>query len=407
MNTKANSTILLLCLDTEKSLRKPKDIMVSDLYDCFSKYGEVDKILIFSKSIIFKAFIELKKKEDAKSVISALHNVTLPQLGQIKLFYSAQERLKLSNKFVEYWDANQDKSQQNNDEIKTDISNQSRPSLITNNQIQPLQDFLSDNVKRRSTLKSNLSTDYTMVPQNEKGKSKSVFGLSPKIILDKGAEFVRRSQFINPSNIEKLTQENSTQNVPSKVVLISNLLNTFSTAQQLFNLFSCFGDINKIILMHNLQKALIEYSEFEGSKACLLHLTGVVVGNTKIKINYSKYKEIDVKKSFRNEASIQFNEILTVPSSQNRFGVNGLQEVKPISRKLLFEVEKKENVKIIDIYFYIEKFAEPDAIEVISTDDDNKMKLVVYFKKKSSALMIMSRFHRSEIKSAKIFISFS
>ena len=158
--------------------------------------------------------------------------------------------------------------------------------------------------------------------------------------------------------------------------------------------------------MHNHQKALVEYNDFCGAKACLTHLVGATVGTAKLKINYSKYKTIDIKKSFRNEASIQFNEILTVPASQNRFKSDEIQKVNTISSKLLFEIEKKDDVKMIDVYFYIEKFAEPNAIKVISKEDDPTMKLVLSFKNKSTALLIVSRFHRVEIKSAKVSICF-
>ena len=158
--------------------------------------------------------------------------------------------------------------------------------------------------------------------------------------------------------------------------------------------------------MHNLQKALVEYQAAESSRLCIEHLSGLSIAATKLKVNYSKYKKIDIKKSFRNEASLQFNEVLTVPSSLNRYGPGIIPAIDSIGSKLLFEVEKKDNVKMLDVYFYIEKFAEPQSIKVLDSPDKGKMQLVLTFKDKATAITIMSKFHRSDIKSAKVSISF-
>jgi len=40
--------------------------------------------------------------------------------------------------------------------------------------------------------------------------------------------------------------------IPSKVILVSNLNNIFENAIEIHNLFSCFGNIVKILLMKNL-----------------------------------------------------------------------------------------------------------------------------------------------------------
>lgn len=407
INTSENSRILLLCLGTDKVGRKPKDITVNDVHEVFSRFGALNKILIFSKTAVFKAFLEFGDFGSSNMVQNTLHNSTLPKLGQVKLYYSAQEKLESSNKFVEFWEKDVVKSISKDDDVFTHSSTSSRPSNDAKIENFFVKDLLSDSSKKRPKVNCNFSSKLSTSPKYEDTKSKSAFTEPKHIILSKGTEFSRKIELgntLSTLDIGMNIEEPKTQ--LSKVVLVSNLDNVFSSVQELFNLFSCFGDINKLILMHNLQKALVEYQIPESSKLCIQHLSGLSIMNTKLKVNYSKYKKIDIKKSFRNEASLQFNEVLTVPSSLNRYGPGIIPQIDSISSKLLFEVERKDNIKMLDIYFYIEKFAEPQSIKILDSTDKNKMQLMLSFKDKATAISIMSKFHRSDIKSAKVSISF-
>lgn len=122
MNTKDSSKILLLCLNTEKSVRKSKEIMITDIYDCFGRFGGLQKILVFSKAAISKAFIEFDEFEHSSTARTALHNETQSQLGLMKLFFSTQTSLERSNRYVEFWQSGQEKPQHDSDELKTCIS---------------------------------------------------------------------------------------------------------------------------------------------------------------------------------------------------------------------------------------------------------------------------------------------
>lgn len=417
MNTSENSRILLLCLGTDKVGRKPKDITINDVREVFSRFGALSRILIFSKTAVFKAFLEFADFDGSNMVQSSLHNSTLPKLGHVKLYYSAQEKLESSNKFIEFWEKDSIRSISKDDDIFTNSSTSSRHVKDVKLENFFVKDLLSDSGKKRPKVACNFSSKLSESPKYEELKTRSAFTELKPIILSKGTEFTRKMELgatISTMDLNarleepkpQMQNQMQTQTQLSKVVLVSNLDNVFSSVQELFNLFSCFGDINKLILMHNLQKALVEYQNPESSRLCIQHLSGLSIANTKLKVNYSKYKKIDIKKSFRNEASLQFNEVLTVPGSLNRYGNDTVPEIESIGSKLLFEVDKKDNVKMLDVYFYIEKFAEPQSIKILDSNDKNKMQLVLSFKDKATAITIMSKFHRSDIKSAKVSISF-
>lgn len=93
------------------------------------------------------------------------------------------------------------------------------------------------------------------------------------------------------------------------MILISNLDNIFKSAKEVFNVFSCFGNIRKILLMKNLNKAMVEYYESESSLMCAVNINNFKILDTELRINYSKYKTIDLEKNNKNKNSINYNEV--------------------------------------------------------------------------------------------------
>lgn len=106
---------------------------------------------------------------------------------------------------------------------------------------------------------------------------------------------------------------------PSKVVLASNLNNIFENAKEVFNIFSCFGNIKKILLMKNLNKVLVEYYDSESSLICAVNVNNLKLKDTELRINYSKYPTIDLEKNNKNSNSVNFNEIFIPGNGDHRY----------------------------------------------------------------------------------------
>ena len=106
------------------------------------------------------------------------------------------------------------------------------------------------------------------------------------------------------------------------MILISNLDNIFGAAKEVFNLFSCFGNIRKVLLMKNLNKAMVEYCEPESSLRCAVNINNLKLLDTELRINYSTYKTIDLEKNNKNKNSINFNEVFVPSKEDNRFENN-------------------------------------------------------------------------------------
>lgn len=106
---------------------------------------------------------------------------------------------------------------------------------------------------------------------------------------------------------------------PSKVVLISNLDNIFKHAKEVFAFFSCFGNIRKVLLMKNLNKAMVEYFQIDSSLLCALNVNNLKIQNTELRINYSKHSTIDLEKNNKNLNSVSYNEIFIPGNEDHRY----------------------------------------------------------------------------------------
>ena len=103
MNTEYDSTILLLCLKPDKAGKRQEDITTLDLCQQFLKYGQLKKILIFSRKFNLKAFLEYSSKEEAKKAINTLNKKINLNLGHIKLFFSSQSQITPNSSQQDYW----------------------------------------------------------------------------------------------------------------------------------------------------------------------------------------------------------------------------------------------------------------------------------------------------------------
>ena len=106
---------------------------------------------------------------------------------------------------------------------------------------------------------------------------------------------------------------------PSNVILVSNINNIFKTAREIHNIFSCFGNIVKILFMKNLQKAMVEYYCATSSRSAADNINSFRMKGTVLKVNYSKYNQIDLRRNNKTENSIFYNDVFIPMKSDHRF----------------------------------------------------------------------------------------
>jgi hypothetical protein len=439
LNTKDSSNILLLCLGLDTNKKEAKKATVTDLYEVFKKYGELKKIMIFSKKNILKGFLEYSSKEEADLAVKETHDIFLGKYGKCRVYCSDLQTLT-GTKFLEFWENGvnikrspfEDVSNQINNicpqtpQIKNHLKEEVENKSIERNPNKQREFNISSfsrSIKKNSLNHSSNTENSFSGKRNTVGypfKEKPSFfqssgfkfgqekrdsvwrpRQSEKIILQKGSNF-KKEDSVEMEDIKPF----KTNMTPSKVVLISNLLNIFDSSKEVFNLFSCFGDIVKILLMKNLHKVMIEYDSLEGSKNCIANINNLQIEGTTLRVNYSKYPSIDLKKNNRSENSVHFNDVF-IPNGLSKFSESDEEKFENCSEKILISTKKTEALKPLDVYLFIKEKGKPISIKLIKNKEQKDIiELELTYDQIQKAIMTMIKFHNFKLKDSILTVKF-
>ena len=395
------SKILLLCLGFDRPKQQISGVKVHDLLNIFGCFGSLRKIMIFSKTTILKAFVEFGNASSAQLAQEFLHETSVDDLGEARLYVSERAALTCSDRFLDFWDV----------EREENLPRASGANLCLG-------------IPRESTAASNLSAQENQLVSHcsltdpESG-SPSGWVLGENRLAVKRfsvnslhAEVPSKTSFDTDAlSAEKATSSRrmSTQ-IPqsSKVLLLSNLNNFFGDSKEIFNLFSCFGNLNKILFMKNLQKAMIEFDTFEGAQACLDGINCRQLETLALRASFSKYPRIDVKKNNKSENSLQFNDMLVVSPEHHRFK-SGARNV-PFSPRFVVTAELLPPLEKIDACLIVKECVRNLGVlllsEKVSFGENCQVRVVFTASSTHGAAIAITRLHGRNVKGCPLTVGF-
>lgn len=418
-NTTEKSTILLLCLGLDSDKTEIKKVGIAELKEIFGGYGHLKKVIIFTRKLLLKAFLEYECFETAEVAKNSVHEKFIKNYGKARLYYSPMQNLKFSNKYLEYWADNQhEKPLPNEDDVSTKQS-----MKFSFSEISTPMSFRKDSGQSCSQSSNMPHGRYTLFSSSNEFldsnfnrdsflSTKNLIFNSQQTLFNAPLDVSKPSIFNQLDNTAELSkvEENSFMTSVSKVVLVSNLGHVFRNTEELFNLFSSFGNIAKILFMKNLQKTLVEYTEITYASESITNLNNLVLGETKLRVNYSKYRSIDLNKNNKNENSMHYNEVLIVPPMRNRYKSSSRSSVIPISSKLLVSFPKISGIQTIDIYLAIERICKPVKTKMVNNKNiigkNEVISMLFSFENIESAVYVMYKCHNSIVKGALLDIFF-
>ena len=419
MNTAEKSRILLLNLGLDTDKTAIKKVTVKELKEIFGKYGHLKKIVVFTRKTLLKAFLEYRNFEEAEAAINAVHETFVSSYGKARLYFSPMQVLKFSNKYLEFWEDDEDKQVKSDDELSTKLSLQysvfKSPTklLFQKENNQNLMQNVNSNFKTYPLFSDNPHT-YDLISNKESlyHIKNSIYNSKYSIsntFSDTGIQ-AKANQQEHIANETKPVKLYNNGSVLSKVVLVSNLGYIFKNAEELFNIFSAFGNITKILFMSNLQKALVEYTEIKYASECITNLNNLTLGDTKLRISFSKYKTIDLLKNNKTENSLQHNQVLIIPPTRNRYNPTFNSIIPPLSTTLLISYPRIGRVQSIDVYLAIEKFCKPVKTKLVNSKAfigaSDIVSMLFSFEDIQSAVYVMYKCHNNVIKGAILDVFF-
>lgn len=412
MNTSEKSTILLLCLGLDSDKTEVKRVDVAELRSLFDGYGELHKVIIFTRKLLLKAFLEYSSVEEAEAAKRAVHETFVKSYGKARLYFSPMQELRFSNKYLEYWEADAEKPLPLDDDVSTKLSLAFSTSVCSQK-----QSFRLDS--RPFVPQSRMQSSRSEQQQFANSMERFEFN-QPRNFMTGHSSFgsifeaPKRPALSPLETSPELSKANSVEDdldsSQSSVVLVSNLGYVFRSTDEIFNLFSSFGNITKILFMMNLQKALIEYTDSSFAAATIASLNDLPLGETKLHVSASKYKKIDLHKNNKNEASLAYNQVMIVPPARNRLKPNSLPLATSISSTLLISYNKNANVQTLDVYVAIERICKPSKTKLVSnkgaSGKSEQVNMLFTFPDAQSAVYVMYKCHNITVKGALLDIFF-
>lgn len=377
-NSTERSSILLLCLGVERRGGEPQYPSVQDLRRIFGSFGPLLKVVIFSRKSTLKAFVEFQNAFFASRARTALNGKGLEPYGIAKLYFSALQELAANCPSLESWDAFSP---------------------------EPAHFFgrMSENSVHQSTSWTPFSLSRDS-PVSHDGKVSPATCADESELESRGSRLPSLSQFL-----DKMAAPAERPRENSGVVLVSNLDEEFVSASELFNLFSCFGYVTKVLFMKNLRKALVEFSHAEHAKSAVREVNQACFARFRLKANFSKYKRIDLKRNNKSQNSQQFNEVLTPSFGQNRFAHNDFSSRQNLSRSLLVCFENpSQSAQHLDTFLAVQELASPVHVKIIRdcAHGFDSFSLKFDFADLEESLVVLTKLHRKLINNEPLSVSF-
>lgn len=214
----------------------------------------------------------------------------------------------------------------------------------------------------------------------------------------------------------------------SKVVLVSNLDCSDFRARDMMALVSCFGNVKKLLLMANLKKCLVEFKSIAFAQSCLVLLNNQFFRGEKLKVNFSKYSRIDLKKNGKSDNSERFNEVRKARREDIRIPAKIAVTFLPPSRCILICTQTRKGSQGPSqekIYNFFAKLAyKPNRIRVCDEQmakeikkeykkrgfagpRKGKVRAIYRFKNLPESMFVLSKAHGRRVCGALLDISFS
>jgi hypothetical protein len=360
--------VLLVCIYNQFG-----NIITHDyLYLLFCPYGSIVKILIFEKAKVWKTFIEYSQVEESEKALMHLDNKVIFEDGsKMNIFRSKLKHVQFHN---------------------DNLGGVNYESL-KQQQLDNSEQFIDHNRKRRSTFQDYIVPFYAQEPLAEtyynfldkdhdqsstsaKYKSESLSAKKSKEsssfnnLMDIDEQFreiaLESEEFrtweetteINRRKSKTIVNPNSEQflmeNCPSKVLFARSLPENFDH-DCIYNIFSNFGKVSKVIFIKEKSSALVE---FETQLNAIQAKDEINYAKPNFKVFYSHYETLVLKKLDHNEEEYEYksegvarppnynppSEILymtmTTPACE--------QEVRELCQALdcpVYEMEWKQNGK--------------------------------------------------------------
>lgn len=275
-------------------------VTLETLYQVFCKYGNINRIITFTKKRIFQALIEYNSHFAARTALDLNGQQLYPNCNVLKIEFSKLGRLN-----VKY---NNDKSR--------DFTNPNLPAVSPFGSVGDVGNASGSFGAGTGGAISNLpgSTVGSMAGADSYG-SLAGFG-SNSSLRDAGAMRDRYHRSISAFDITGTAGANliqgygfgNTQQQPfgqrGAVICVNNLDEEKVTPDILFTLIGVYADVQRVKIMYNKKSsALVQVTDINQANLAIRYLENVLLFNKPLHLTMSKHQEVAIPRDDPTETN--------------------------------------------------------------------------------------------------------
>ncbi|KAL5251194.1 hypothetical protein ACHWQZ_G016787 [Mnemiopsis leidyi] len=364
-------------------------VTLDTLYQIFSRFGPVAKIVTFNKNSEFQGFVQYVDQLSAMAALNSLNNQNV---------YSGCCTLRLSDTKMKDLDvkSNSDKARDYTKEPPQYM--RSAPRLDNFPIFSPIQNpGAIQGLQYTPMIQPQLTAYPSLAPSNPV----QTIATTPSTITTPTLSPLSYDKMLLPNNFKFITATTLPPHPQlgytiSSVLLVSNLAECIASPDALFILFGVYGDVRRVkILYKKPDTALVQMQDPISAQQALLSLNGVVCGDKKIYVSYSIYMEVqmpkptdeaqDLTKDFSDSPLHRFRK----PNQKVRENVYGPSPCLHLSN-IPAEVTEEELKKMFESCGTIVNF------RFLTSERPDKQMALLEFTNTSSAIGGLVQFHNKE-----------
>ncbi|CAD8098541.1 unnamed protein product [Paramecium sonneborni] len=329
------------------------------LFEQFTKYGDIKKILIFERGKANKAFVEYY---DIKNAIEARKDKIGKYLaegeGKLTIHFS-----RLKNLDLEVVDKSRGTDYTQTSSTASDVmkhSNTDDPNILRQQLDQFTRTFTSTPERNKSSQRNDEINNLLNSDSEDDNVIQQKTNLIPEISQD---------------------VQNMITQKPSKIIKIQHI-DERVTAKMLFNIFNKFGNVEEILYEKQFKRVFVRYQTVEFAQIAKEYLNNVTFFDQQWRIQYIPLQQLQPT-TIQDEYMIYYN-------------LNGPKIIAPLSKAIILS-GVQEPMEISEMIRLVVKVTE---IKIISSDS-----LEICMLNISETLKMVAIFSDYEFKNQKLVIS--
>ncbi|CAD8085549.1 unnamed protein product [Paramecium sonneborni] len=451
----ALTKVVLLCIQNKKQLTITHD----QIYKHFCQYGQIDKILIFEKTQIWKVFLETKNKEAAQNLIKLCNNNILncDTSLRMQLYPSNLENVTFSDSNFAGKDYSKQKEKRDSynstDDEQTSVSSQGEQNPNQNSiknyqqnvqqSIYQYQQHLQQRLYEQQVLQMRLQTqsldlqvpDYlnNLISNQwidqfiQLGKLLQTQYLLQYQLIDNYINYIKQEsanalmEIQNQQKQQQLQQQQQLQNQinnlnniytidqqeKSRVIVAKSFDDSITTIDMLYNIFSIYGNIDKMVYQKDKSTLLVEYHLQKCADQCIEKLNNIMFQGQTLQITYSILQEITFLDELEELGLVEktiYEERFIGSEATNRYKPkNSFIAASP--NDTIFLMNLSDELLNIES---IQPFLETEIVDYkFYEDPKQKHSCAIKFKSVEDAMLFLSKNHGKVMADRKILMTFS